>query len=76
MAKVIPITQREIHVYTCLTQPDRKPMAIIDGCPWLFHAETPMRARKNADDWRREMVRQDKLIPAKTKAEWLGEAQT
>ncbi|MFG6524452.1 hypothetical protein [Sulfitobacter sp. M23508] len=74
MAAVTPITQRAIHTYTCtdLTKPA---LAIIDGCPWLFYDPSPLRAKKKADEWRRDMVRQDKLIPAKTKAQWLGEAQ-
>lgn len=69
----IPITERAIHVYTCLTDPERKPIAMIDKWPMVFKGETPMRARKAADDWRREAVRADKLIPKARKAEMLGE---
>lgn len=68
-----PITERQIHVYSCVTDPARKCVSIIDGWPMIFKGETPLRARKAADEWRREAVRNDKLIPKLRKMEMLGE---
>ena len=68
-----PVIHREINVFTCLNDPTRSPIAMIDGFPMIFTGQTPFRARKSADDWRRKATQGDKLIPAHMKAEWLGE---
>lgn len=73
-ASRVPITERPIHVYTCLTDETRSPIAMIEGWPMVFTGPTPMRVRKVADDWRREAVSMDKLIPKAKKAALLGEA--
>lgn len=69
----VPITEREIHVYTCLSDPTRKCVAMIENWPMVFKGETPMKARRNADDWRREAVRNDKAMSRAKKAQLLGE---
>lgn len=69
----IPITDRAIHVYLCMTDSSRKPIAMISGCNMVFRGETAMLARRAADEWRREAVRKDKLLSAARKAEILGE---
>ena len=63
-----------IHVYTCLSDPSRRPVAVIGNLPWVFKGDTPMQARKKADKWRRDHVRTDKRLTAAQKAELLGEA--
>lgn len=68
-----PITDRPIHVYTCLTNPSRKPIALIEGFPMIFTGPTPMQAKRAADDWRRKAVAGDKLLTKAKKAELLGE---
>lgn len=73
MAKPPPITERPIHTWTAFSDPEKPCIAMIEGWPMLFYGPTPMRAHKNADDWRREAVRNDKLIPKARKAELLGE---
>jgi hypothetical protein len=74
MSKVPPITERPIHVYTCLSDPTRKCVALIDGWPMVFRGETPMQAKRAADEWRREAVANDKMLTKARKAELLGEA--
>lgn len=70
----LQITERPIHVYTCMTDPARTPVAIIDGLNMIFRAETPMKAKRAADEWRREALAKDKLVSKAKKAELLGEA--
>lgn len=69
----VPFTQRKIHVYTCASDATRKPIAMINGWPMVFTGDTPMRAKKAADDWRRDAVSIDKLITKARKVELLGE---
>ncbi|MCG7574881.1 hypothetical protein MHM39_15015 [Phaeobacter sp. CNT1-3] len=69
----IPITDRTIHVYLCMTDSSRKPIAMIDGYHFVFKGDTAMQARRAADEWRREAVRKDKLLSAERKKEILGE---
>ncbi|WP_213546408.1 hypothetical protein [Vannielia litorea] len=52
MAKV-KLTELPIHVYTCMTDPQRPPVAMIGNLHFVFRGETPMKARKAADDWRK-----------------------
>ncbi len=74
MAKV-HILQQPIHVYTCMTDPTRRCLAMINGFSgMIFKGDTPIKAKKAAEEWRREAVRNDKLISAERKAEMLGEA--
>ena len=73
MAKV-PFTERKIHVYTCLTDPSRKCLAVIDGFAMIFRGDTPMQARKAADDWRKEAIASDKLLSKAQKEQLLGAA--
>lgn len=63
-----------IHVYTCMTDPSRRPIAVIGDMDRHFKGDTPMKARKKADKWRREHVRTDKRLTTEQKAELLGEA--
>lgn len=72
MAK-LPITERPIHVYTCMTDPNRKCIAQIDGISMIFKGGTPLAAKKVANDWRREAVRNDKTLSDARKSELLGE---
>lgn len=58
-----PFKDREINIYTCLTNPSRPCLALIDGFPMIFEGPTPMKVRKMAEDWRKEAIKQDKLIP-------------
>lgn len=67
------ITERPIHVYTCMTDPNRKCVALIDKLPMIFKGDTPMKAKQVADEWRREAVRTSKTISKARKAEILGE---
>lgn len=67
-----PITERPIHVYTCLSDPERKCVAIIDGLPMIFKGDSPMRAKRAADEWRQKAVRDDKLLTKVKKEELLG----
>lgn len=67
------ITERNIYVYTCVNDPKRKCVALIDGLPMIFKGDTPMQAKRVADDWRRKAVRNDKLLSDEKKAEILGE---
>lgn len=62
-----PFKDREINIYTCLTNPAKPCVALIDGFPMIFEAPTPLKARKLAEDWRTEAIRQDKLRPARRK---------
>lgn len=71
--KKVPITERAIHVYLCMTDSTRKPIAMINGFGMVFRGETAMQARRAADEWRREAVRKDKLLSAERKKEILGE---
>lgn len=64
----------KIHVYTCLSDPSRRPVAVIGNVPWLFEGDTPMQARKRADEWRRKHVETDKRLSSEQKAELLGQA--
>lgn len=72
MAKYI-ITEQPIDVYTCVNDPTRTCTAVIRGWPMMFQGATPMRARKVADDWRRNAVLDDKLLTTAQKAAMLGE---
>lgn len=72
MAKT-PITEREIHTYVCVSDPDRGAIAVIDGWNWMFEAESPFKAHRKADEWRKQAIRNDKLIPKLRKRELLGE---
>lgn len=58
MAKV-QITELPVHVYTCLTDPSRSPIAIVGKLPMVFRGETPMKAKKAASDWCREQVEKE-----------------
>lgn len=71
--KKIPITDRAIHVYRCMTDSSRKPIAMIEGYHFVFKGETAMQARRAADNWRREAIHNDKALSAERKAEILGE---
>lgn len=68
-----PITERAIHVYTCLSDPTRKCVALIDGWPMIFKGDTPLHAKRVADDWRRDAIRNDKALSKAKKAQLLGE---
>lgn len=68
-----PITERPIHVYTCLSDPSRKCVALIDGWPMIFKGETPMKAKRVADDFRREAILNDKAMTREQKSRILGE---
>lgn len=73
MAKFI-ITEQPIDVYTCVNDPSQPCTAVIRGWPMMFRGATPMKARKVADDWRRDAILKDKLLTTAQKAAMLGEA--
>lgn len=54
MARV-PITDLPIRVFTPM-DPNDKCIALIGTLPIRFTGDTPMKARKIADDWRKEQV--------------------
>jgi hypothetical protein len=56
-----------------MKDPSRKPIAMIEGFPMTFKGDTPMQVRRKADEWRRRIVQQDKLLTKAQKAELLGE---
>ena len=58
----IPLTERPIHVYTCMTDPNRKPVAMIEGIAMVFEAPTPLQAKKAAADWAAAAIEKDKLL--------------
>lgn len=69
-----PLTEREIHVYTCMTDPSRKALAVIDGWNMNFYGDTPLKARNAADAFRKEAVANDKLMARKILADQHGDA--
>lgn len=71
MAKV-SFTEREIHVYTCMTDTSRKCIAMIDGFTMIFKGDTAMQARQAADEWRKEAIASDKLLTKTQKEHLLG----
>lgn len=64
----------EIHAYTCLTDSERKCIAMIDGVSMVFKGDTPMQAALKADEWRRYAVEGTKYLTKAQKAKLLGEA--
>lgn len=62
----------KIYIYTCLSGPTRKPIAIIDGVPTLFKADTPMKAKRKAEEFLREAFKVDKLLTKKKRADLLA----
>lgn len=68
-----PITERKINVYSCINDPSLMPIAVIEGLPWIFRGETPIKARKLADEWRRNAVRTDKMLSRAQKSKLLGD---
>lgn len=74
MAKALPITAREIHTWTAFSDPEKPCIAMIEGWPMIFYGATPMKAHRAADTWRKNAIKDDKLIPKLRKAEMLGEA--
>ena len=74
MGTRIPITEREIHTWTPFNNSSKPCVAMIEGWPMVFYGSTPMKAHMAADVWRKEAIRNDKLIPKLRKAEMLGEA--
>lgn len=50
---LIFILDRPIHVYLPMDK-TRKCLAFISGTPMTFWADTPLKAKKAADDWRKE----------------------
>lgn len=64
---------RPIHVYTCVNDPEQKCIALIEGISMIFRGDTPMKARKVADAFRRDAIANDKLLTRARKAELLGQ---